>query len=112
MKEEEEEKKNKKYPLEDISVKGYIPFTSSSFAFSFLILGTVNYWQMEKEVKGNGTAEAVAPKFRLRFWEAAAASTVVLGFVLGLLSVYLTIPDSDYSFLKLPRTLEDLQVLR
>ncbi|KAJ6415538.1 hypothetical protein OIU84_004353 [Salix udensis] len=51
-------------------------------------------------------------RFPLSFWEVAAACTVVLGFVLCLLGVYLTMPASDYSFLKLPRTLEDLQILR
>ncbi|XP_010055300.2 uncharacterized membrane protein At4g09580 [Eucalyptus grandis] len=50
--------------------------------------------------------------FPLSFWEVAAASTVVVGFGLGLLGVYLTMPASDYSFLKLPRTLQDLQILR
>lgn len=51
-------------------------------------------------------------KFPLNFWEVAMALTVVLGFVVGLVGVYLTMPASDYSFLKLPRTLEDLQILR
>lgn len=51
-------------------------------------------------------------RFPLSSREVAAASTVVLVFVLGLLGVYLTMPASDYSFLKLPRTLEDLQILR
>ncbi|RDX67717.1 putative membrane protein, partial [Mucuna pruriens] len=51
-------------------------------------------------------------KFPLSFWEATVASMVALVFVLGLLCVYLTMPDSDYSFLKLPRTLQDLQLLR
>lgn len=37
---------------------------------------------------------------------------VVVSFVLGLLGVYLTMPASDYSFLRLPRSLEDLQILR
>ncbi|KAK7360911.1 hypothetical protein VNO77_02929 [Canavalia gladiata] len=55
---------------------------------------------------------AVPPKFPLTFFEAATASAVVLGFVLGLFAVYLTMPHSDYSFLKLPRTLQDLQLLR
>ncbi|MBA0685443.1 hypothetical protein Goari_013103 [Gossypium aridum] len=32
-------------------------------------------------------------------------------FVLGYIGVYLTMPPSDYSFLKLPRSLEDLQIL-
>ncbi|KAF2586603.1 hypothetical protein F2Q70_00034496 [Brassica cretica] len=40
------------------------------------------------------------------------ASGVVLGFLVGLLCVYLTMPQSDYSFLKLPRNLQDLQILR
>ncbi|MBA0609725.1 hypothetical protein Godav_021737, partial [Gossypium davidsonii] len=33
-------------------------------------------------------------------------------FLLGLAGVYLTMPASDYSFLKFPRSLEDLQLLR
>lgn len=76
------------------------------------LLDIANCRYMEKEVKGNAVPEAVESKFRLRFWEAALASIVVFSFVVGLLSVYLTMPDSDYSFLKLPRSLEDLQVLR
>ncbi|KAK8639966.1 hypothetical protein V6N13_138332 [Hibiscus sabdariffa] len=59
-----------------------------------------------EEIKGS------KPSFPLTFWEVAVALTVVMGFVLGLLGVYLTMPDSDYSFLKLPRNLEDLQILR
>ncbi|XP_057475702.1 uncharacterized membrane protein At4g09580-like [Actinidia eriantha] len=53
-----------------------------------------------------------SPKFPLTFWEMAVASAVVLSFVAGLFCVYLTMPASDYSFLKLPRSLEDLQILR
>ncbi|KAI4328054.1 hypothetical protein L6164_020447 [Bauhinia variegata] len=67
---------------------------------------------METENQSNVVVEAPQSKYPLSFWEAAAASTVVLGFVFGLLCVYLTMPDSDYSFLKLPHSLEDLQVLR
>lgn len=52
------------------------------------------------------------PKFPLAFWEIAVASGIVLGFGLALSSVYLTMPVSDYSFLKLPRTLNDLRILR
>eukprot|EP00268_Persea_americana_P012802 TRINITY_DN1548_c0_g1_i2.p1 TRINITY_DN1548_c0_g1~~TRINITY_DN1548_c0_g1_i2.p1 ORF type:complete len:158 (-),score=12.33 TRINITY_DN1548_c0_g1_i2:967-1440(-) len=51
-------------------------------------------------------------KFPLSSLEVAGACTVVLGFGLGLLCVYLTMPESDYSFLKLPRTLKDLRILR
>ncbi|EEF34726.1 conserved hypothetical protein [Ricinus communis] len=50
--------------------------------------------------------------FPLSFWEVTVAATVVFGFVVGLLGVYLTMPPSDYSFLKLPRSLQDLQILR
>ncbi|PRQ18814.1 putative SNARE associated golgi family protein [Rosa chinensis] len=60
----------------------------------------------EEGVKGS------ISKFPLNFWEVTVASTVVLGFLFGLLGVYLTMPASDYSFLKLPRTLHDLQILR
>ncbi|KAG6522785.1 uncharacterized membrane protein At4g09580-like [Zingiber officinale] len=46
-------------------------------------------------------------------WEAAAvAAAVVASFAVGLAALYLSMPVSDYSFLKLPRTLEDLQILR
>ncbi|WOL06314.1 hypothetical protein Cni_G15046 [Canna indica] len=51
-------------------------------------------------------------KLRLSRWEAAAAAGVVASFGLGLVAVYLSMPSSDYSFLKLPRTLEDIQDLR
>lgn len=59
-----------------------------------------------EENVGNGS------RFPLTFWEMMMASGVVLGFLAGLLCVYLTMPASDYSFIKLPRTLEDLQTLR
>ncbi|XP_017228623.1 uncharacterized membrane protein At4g09580 isoform X1 [Daucus carota subsp. sativus] len=50
--------------------------------------------------------------FPLSFREIAGACGVVLGLLGGLLCVYFTMPVSDYSFLKLPKTLEDLQILR
>ncbi|XP_010518660.1 PREDICTED: uncharacterized membrane protein At4g09580 [Tarenaya hassleriana] len=56
--------------------------------------------------------KVVGSRYPLSFWEVTAASGVVLGFLVGLVCVYLTMPDSDYSFLKLPRNLEDLQILR
>ncbi|KAJ9162738.1 hypothetical protein P3X46_022491 [Hevea brasiliensis] len=62
--------------------------------------------------EGNDATVIVGSGFPLSFWEVTVATTVVLGFILGLLGVYLTMPSSDYSFLKLPRTLEDLQILR
>lgn len=51
-------------------------------------------------------------KFPLSRWEAAMALGVLLSFGLGLFGVYLSMPASDYSFLKLPRNLEELQILR
>ncbi|PQM36509.1 putative membrane protein [Prunus yedoensis var. nudiflora] len=71
---------------------------------------------MEKR-EDNGDVKVVGgvgsnSKFPLSFWEVAVASTVLLGFVVGLLVVYLTMPASDYSFLKLPRSLQELQILR
>ncbi|KAF8032551.1 hypothetical protein BT93_D1454 [Corymbia citriodora subsp. variegata] len=60
---------------------------------------------MDKDVK-------VVSKFPLNSWELAMAALVVMGFVLGLAGVYLTMPASDYSFLRLPRSLEDLQILK
>lgn len=51
-------------------------------------------------------------KFPLSVWEVTVASMVLVGFLLGFIGVYVTMPSSDYSFLKLPRTLEELQILR
>ncbi|XVF52003.1 hypothetical protein PTKIN_Ptkin04bG0230400 [Pterospermum kingtungense] len=63
-------------------------------------------------MEGREEINGSRPSFPLSFWEVTVASTVVMGFVLGLVGVYLTMPASDYSFLKLPRSLEDLQILR
>ncbi|EPS65624.1 hypothetical protein M569_09150 [Genlisea aurea] len=51
-------------------------------------------------------------KFPLTAWEMSVAALVVLGFAIGLAGVYLTMPASDFTFVKLPRSLEDLQILR
>ncbi|RZS07656.1 hypothetical protein BHM03_00038527 [Ensete ventricosum] len=51
-------------------------------------------------------------KLTLSRWDVAAAAGVVASFGMGLLAVCLSMPASDYSFLKLPRTLEDIQYLR
>lgn len=59
----------------------------------------------EKLMKGSS-------RFPLTLWEISLAFGVLLAFAFGLLGVYLTLPASDYSFLKLPRTLQDLQILR
>ncbi|XP_031248831.1 uncharacterized membrane protein At4g09580-like [Pistacia vera] len=66
---------------------------------------------MGKIEESNGDVKSIN-KFPLSIWDVALASMVVMGFVVGLLLVYLTMPASDYSFLKLPRSLEDLQILR
>ncbi|XP_068635201.1 uncharacterized membrane protein At4g09580-like [Aristolochia californica] len=65
---------------------------------------------MEKEARTVSRSDG--SKFPLTLGEMAAASSVVLGFLLGLACVYFTMPASDYSFLKLPQNLEDLQILR
>ncbi|MCE5166162.1 hypothetical protein HAX54_015220 [Datura stramonium] len=69
---------------------------------------------LKYEIDANNSSliESKSAKFPLTFWEISMASGVVLSFVLGLSCVYLTMPASDYSFLKLPRTLEDLQILK
>ncbi|ERN01177.1 uncharacterized membrane protein At4g09580 [Amborella trichopoda] len=68
---------------------------------------------MEMEVETSfGEKANVGSGFPLKIWEVVAAFTIVLVFSLGLFCVYLTMPASDYSFLKLPQSLEDLQVLR
>ncbi|XP_044961074.1 uncharacterized membrane protein At4g09580-like [Hordeum vulgare subsp. vulgare] len=48
---------------------------------------------------------------RFPLWEAALGAGVAAAFAAGLVEVYLSMPDSDYSFLKLPRNLHELQIL-
>ncbi|KAI5013000.1 hypothetical protein ZWY2020_027954 [Hordeum vulgare] len=48
---------------------------------------------------------------RFPLWEAALGAGVAAVFTAGLVGVYLSMPDSDYSFLKLPRNLHELQIL-
>ncbi|GFQ06606.1 uncharacterized membrane protein at4g09580 [Phtheirospermum japonicum] len=67
---------------------------------------------MDAVVNGGVKIRSKSAKFPLSVWEVTVASGVVLGFLLGLVGVYLTMPASDYSFLKLPRSLQDLQILR
>ncbi|GER50581.1 RNA-binding (RRM/RBD/RNP motifs) family protein [Striga asiatica] len=70
--------------------------------------------RMENEGAANGGVRnrEKSGKFPLTAWEVTVASGVVLGFSFGLVGLYLTMPASDYSFLKLPRSLQDLQILR
>jgi hypothetical protein len=48
---------------------------------------------------------------RFPVWEAALGAGVAAVFAAGLVGVYLSMPDSDYSFLKLPHNLQELQIL-
>lgn len=85
--------------------------TSSSSSSS--LNGNVNVNDNGRMVNKNIHNKSLScTKFPLTFWEMAAASGVVLGFGVGLSCVYLTMPHSDYSFLKLPRNLNDIQTLR
>jgi len=69
-----------------------------------------------KEMEGADTVldqpVASLSKFPLSFWETVVASTVALIFFAGLIGVYLTMSDFNYSFLNLPRTIQDLKLLR
>ncbi|KAL3621712.1 hypothetical protein CASFOL_034372 [Castilleja foliolosa] len=67
---------------------------------------------MNAVVNGEVKIREKSSKFPLTAWEVTVASGVVLDFFLGLVGLYLTMPASDYNFLKLPRTLQDLQILR
>lgn len=66
----------------------------------------------KNDVDSDVSSVTVRAPLRMTFGEKATACGIVLGFVSGLSCVYLTMPDSDYSFLKLPRNLQDLQILR
>lgn len=80
--------------------------TSSSSSFSPSIVND------DKNDESKMKSLEMSSKFPLTAWEMAGAAGVVFAFAVGLLGVYLTLPDSDYSFLKLPKTLEDLHILR
>jgi hypothetical protein len=62
-------------------------------------------WKGEQEEEEMGRDE------RFPLWEATLGAGVAAAFAAGLVGVYLSMPDSDYSFLKLPRNLQELQIL-
>lgn len=78
----------------------------------FSFAGKRERMEKEAEAASGSDSRSGGSKLPLTAWEMLVASTVVFAFALGLISVYLTMPESDYSFLKLPRSLEDLQILR
>ncbi|GLJ49036.1 hypothetical protein SUGI_1034470 [Cryptomeria japonica] len=51
-------------------------------------------------------------RFPVMNFELAAAVSIFSVFSLGLLCIYLTMPASDYQLLKLPHSIEDLQILK
>uniref|UniRef100_A0A1D1YD80 Putative membrane protein At4g09580 n=2 Tax=Anthurium amnicola TaxID=1678845 RepID=A0A1D1YD80_9ARAE len=52
-------------------------------------------------------------RFPLTWWEVAAATSVFLLFSAGLLCIYITMPEAEYSeVLRLPRTVADLRALK
>jgi hypothetical protein len=53
----------------------------------------------------------MAREDKFPMWEAALLAGVAAVFASGLAGVYVSMPHPDYSFLKLPRNLQDLQVL-
>jgi len=53
----------------------------------------------------------MAREDRFPVWEAALLAAVAAVFAAALAGVYISMPHSDYSFLKLPRNLQELQVL-
>ncbi|KVH95193.1 uncharacterized membrane protein At4g09580-like [Cynara cardunculus var. scolymus] len=77
-----------------------------------LVETTSNYPSSSSSSSSMKSNDVKSFKFPLTIWEMMGASGVVFGFAVGFIGVYLSLPDSDYSFLKLPRTLEDLRLLR
>jgi hypothetical protein len=55
--------------------------------------------------------DAMARDDRFPVWEAVLLAGVAAVFAAGMAGVYVSMPHSDYSFLKLPRNLQDLRVL-
>ncbi|OEL27763.1 putative membrane protein [Dichanthelium oligosanthes] len=54
----------------------------------------------------------MAREDRFPVWEAALLAAVAAVFAAALAGVYVSMPHSDYSFLKLPHNLQELQVLK
>ncbi|CAH9086141.1 unnamed protein product [Cuscuta epithymum] len=93
-------------------MEGEVVGTSSPFSAAAKVAALRCGVEGGNGVKGSVENCSKSVKFALTFWEITIASSIVLGFALGLVGVYFTMPASDYSFLKLPRTLEDIQMLR
>lgn len=61
------------------------------------------------EKSHNGKPEG---RFPLTRWEFVAALTIFMVFAIGLLSIYLTMPEAEYEILKLPHNIADLRLLK
>lgn len=66
----------------------------------------------EDNVESPAEKKYKAEKSPLARWEFMAAIGVFLVFCTVLLCIYLTMPESEYEMLKLPRTLADLRMLK
>jgi hypothetical protein len=53
----------------------------------------------------------MAKEDKFPVWEAALLTAVAAIFAAALAGVYVSMPHSDYSFLKLPHNLQELRVL-
>uniref|UniRef100_A0A0C9S7L2 TSA: Wollemia nobilis Ref_Wollemi_Transcript_8241_1363 transcribed RNA sequence n=1 Tax=Wollemia nobilis TaxID=56998 RepID=A0A0C9S7L2_9CONI len=62
--------------------------------------------------KGKSESKNGEIRFPLAQFEVAALISIFCVFLLGLLCIYLMMPDSEFQFLKLPQTVEDLQILK
>lgn len=51
-------------------------------------------------------------RFPLTRWEFVAALTIFMLFGIGLLSIYVTMPEAEYEILKLPHSIPDLRLLK
>uniref|UniRef100_A0A0D6R5G4 VTT domain-containing protein n=1 Tax=Araucaria cunninghamii TaxID=56994 RepID=A0A0D6R5G4_ARACU len=62
--------------------------------------------------KGKSESKNGEIRYPLAQFEVAALISIFCVFLLGLSCIYLMMPDSKFQFLKLPQTVEDLQILK
>ncbi|BAF15631.2 Os04g0592600, partial [Oryza sativa Japonica Group] len=89
----------------------HLPLLKLHLSLFFFFLSSSSSLGPRIFCKGVRRREEMGREERFPVWEAALGAGVAAAFATGLVGVYLSMPDSDYSFLKLPRNLEELQIL-
>lgn len=95
----------------------YIPSLMAMPASRILTIDAARQRDEESGTTASPTSEKLHDgkpegRFPLTRWEFVAALTIFMLFGIGLLSIYVTMPEAEYEILKLPHSIPELRLLK